>query len=77
MNHISELKQNIIKSIDELPETKQNAILWLIANYDTLVSICRAKPLSMAQREFYIENAIQRDDMYTLSLILLERMINS
>lgn len=67
----------LLQAIEKLPKNKQQAVQWLIANYDTAISICKVKPLTASQRKQYMENAVQKDDMHLLALILLERIVNS
>lgn len=77
MNHSSNQIDLLLQTLTELPENKQHAVRWLIANYAAAVSICKAKPLTESQRKQYEEDAIRKDDMHLLVLVLLERIINS
>ena len=77
MDHSSEGIQLLLRAIESLPEHEQQAVLWLIANYDLAVSLCKEKPLTEQERKQCMDNALQKDDMYFLVLLLLERIINS
>ena len=65
------------QAIQALPEKQQAAIFWLIANYDTAILICKEKTLTEQEREQCMDIALQKDDMYFLVLLLLERIINA
>ena len=77
MDHHSEDIQMLQHIIESLSEREQKAVLWLIANYDIAVSICKEKPLTEQERKQCMDNTLQKDDMYFLVLLLLERIINS
>ena len=69
--------QQLISFVDALPEPKRSAMLWLIANHEIAISICKEKPLTHHQRKQYTDTAIHQNDMYFLALVLLESVINA
>ena len=77
MDHFSENIQLLQCAIESLPPKEQEAVQWLIANYDIAISICKEKPLTASQRKQFMKNAVQKDDMHLLVLLLLERIVNS
>ena len=71
------LKQNeLLNQISAFSEDTQDALVWLINNYDSLSAICKVKPLTEEQRNDYIYRAQTTNDTCMLLLILLERSIN-
>ena len=63
--------------MNKLPEKQQEAMNWLIANYDTTAAICKAKTLTEDESCKVINHAMQKNDDYLLALALLERIINA
>ena len=63
--------------MNKLSEKQQEAMNWLIANYDVSSAICKAKILTEAESRKVINRALQKNDDYLLALALLERILNT
>lgn len=74
---LSEKQQALIKAVESLPADKQEAVKWLIANYDEASSICKAKALTDDERSQLINLAERDNNMVLLVLALLERIVNA
>jgi len=73
---LTEKQKQLVETICALPEDQQKVVTWLIANYDTAVAICKAKALSCDERQQLLECAEQKNNLYLLSLVLLEQILN-
>ena len=72
-----EQEKALRKVMNKLSEKQQEAMNWLITNYDISSAICRAKILTEAESRKVIDRAVQKNDDYLLVLALLERIINA
>ena len=75
--NLTEKQQALIKAVESLPKDKQEAIKWLIANYDDAAAICKAKALTEDEHRQLMNRAKQDNNMYLLVLALFERVINT
>ena len=75
--NLTEKQQALIKAVESLSEDKQEAIKWLIANYDSAAAICKAKSLTEDERIQLITQAEQEHNMYLLALVLFEQILNT
>ncbi len=74
---LTEKQQALLNAIVALPEDKQEAAKWLLANYESAAAICRAKVLNEEERSKIMDWTIQKNDNYLLVLALLERIVNA
>ena len=68
--------QEMVEILESLPENWQNAIVLLARNYDYFVELCGYEPIPRAQREAFLDDAIQKDDALMILLLIMERRIN-
>ena len=74
---LNDKRTELTQAIASLPVEQQHAVMWLIENYDTVAAICKAKALSIDERKQVIEHAEQKNNLYLLSLALLEQILNA
>ena len=78
MIQISPEQEKALREVmNKLSEKQQEAMNWLITNYDISSAICRAKILTEAESRKVIDRAVQKNDDYLLALALLERILNT
>ena len=78
MIQISPEQEKALREVmNKLSEKQQEAMNWLIMNYDISSAICRAKTLTEAESHKVIDRAVQKNDDYLLALALLERILNT
>ena len=73
---LDQKRRELIERVSELPEKTQNAILWLISNYDLAMQICKAQKLTEQERCQVEEIAKRKDDPLLLLLSIMERTVN-
>ena len=78
MIQISPEQEKALREVmNKISEKQQEAMNWLIANYDVSSAICKAKILTEDESCKVIDHAMQKNDDYLLALALLERILNA
>lgn len=69
----SEFKQ----ALEHLPENYRESARLILKYYDGFEEMCRNGPLTEAEREEYMEDAIRKNDTMMILLLCMERRVNS
>lgn len=66
----------LFEEIEALPDRERRAVVFVAKHHDLLVQMCREKRMSGEKREAMVKEAIMRDDMNRLAIVLLEMAVN-
>ena len=67
---------HLFEEIEALPDRERRAVVFVAKHHDLLVQMCREERLSGEKREALIADAIGRDDMIRLAIVLFEMAVN-
>ena len=67
--------ENYLEKLSELPPKLQNAIIWLINNFEVAVKICEASCLTDTERDQLMKKAIESNDYILRILLILENIL--
>lgn len=72
----NERSVKIIEIIKELPEKKQNAIVWTIKNFKFVKEMCENPEMTEDEIKKYKEDAIAKEDYLMLILLCAAETFN-
>ncbi len=77
VNDVNEIKQKIAelqKEVQKLPPKAQDAIYWVIENFDLVEEMCKDSHMTDEKLQTYKEYAREADDYLMLALACLTKL---
>lgn len=65
------------KEMKKLPEKAQQAIYWVVKNFDFVMELCKKSDMTVEEIEKHREDAREKEDYIALALLLVAEMYKS